>query len=109
MDAAHLKGAWNGVMLTLPFKHANNNIAHVATVVCEKHNAKAYNYLLQNVMEFHELRSVLISESTTYFTGGHKGSRRSPGRVSLNRGSLMLQHILRIIPAVGEVSAPFEF
>ena len=102
MDAAHLKGAWNGVMLTLPFKHANNNIAHVATVVCEKHNAKAYNYLLQNVMEFLELRSVLISESTTYFTGGHKG-------VSLNRGSLMLQHILRIIPAVGEVSAPFEF
>ena len=91
MDVAHLKGVWNGVMLTLSFKHVNNNIAHVATAVCEKQNAEEYNYLLQNVMEFHEIRSVLISESTSYFTDGHKGSRRSPGRVSLNRGSLMLR------------------
>ena len=55
MNAAHLKGAWNSVMLTLSFKDANNNIVHVATAVCEKENAEAYKYLLQNVMRFHEL------------------------------------------------------
>ena len=43
MDAAPLKGAWNRVMLTLSFKDANNNIVQVATTVCEKENAEAYN------------------------------------------------------------------
>ena len=74
MNAAHLKGAWNRVILTLPFKDANNNIVHVATTVSEKENAEAYKYLLWNVMKFHELRSVLNSESTMCFTDGHKGS-----------------------------------
>ena len=41
MDAAHLKGSWSGVMLTLSFKDANSNIVHVATAVCEKENAEA--------------------------------------------------------------------
>ena len=74
VDAVHLKGAWNRAMLTLPFKDANNNIVHVVTTVCEKQYAKKYKYLVQNVMKFHELRSVLNSESTTCFTDGHKSS-----------------------------------
>ena len=47
IDAVHLKGTWNRVMLTLPFKDANNNIVHVATTVCEKEYAE--EYLVQNV------------------------------------------------------------
>ena len=73
MDAAHLKGAWNRVMLTLSFEDANN-IVHVVTTVCDKEHAEAYKYLLENVMKFHELRSVLNSESTSCFTDGYKGS-----------------------------------
>ena len=74
MDAVHQKGAWNRVVLTLPFKNANNNIVHVVATVCEKQYAEEYKYLVQNVMKFHELRSALNSESTTCFTDGHKGS-----------------------------------
>ena len=110
MDAAHLKGAWNGVMLTLSFKDANNNIVHVATAVCEKENAEAYKYLLQNVMRFHELKSVLNSASTTFFTDGHKGSDAAlPAVCPFTEDRRCLEHILRNIPAVGDVSAPFEF
>ena len=56
MEAAHPKGPWNHVMPTLLLKDANNNIVHVAAAV---------KHLVQNVMKFHELRSVLSSESTT--------------------------------------------
>ena len=74
MDAARLKGAWNRVMLTLLFKDVHINIVHVATTVCEMEYAEEYKYLVQNVMKFHELRSVLSSESTACFTDGHKRS-----------------------------------
>ncbi|CAN0407108.1 unnamed protein product, partial [Ectocarpus sp. 12 AP-2014] len=33
MDGGHLKGEWNGMMLTLTCKHANNENIHVATVI----------------------------------------------------------------------------
>ena len=55
MSAAHLKGAWNHVMPTLPFKDANNNIVHVATAVCKKEYTEACKYLEQNLIKFHEL------------------------------------------------------
>ena len=74
MDAAHLKVAWNRVMLTLSFKDVNINIVHVTTTVCEKEYVENYKYLVQNVTKFHELRSVRNSESTTCFTHGHRRS-----------------------------------
>ena len=75
MDLVYLKAAWNRVMLTPPFRDANNIIVHVATTVCEKEYAKEYKYLEQNViMKFHELGSVFDRESTTCFTDGHKRS-----------------------------------
>ena len=110
MDAAHLKGTWNGVMLTLSFKDANNNIVHIATAVCEKENAEAYKHLLQNVMRFHELKSVLNGASTTCFIDGHKGSDAAlPAVCPFTGDCRCLEHILTNIPAVGDVSAPFEF
>ena len=109
MDAAHLKGAWNGVMLTLSFKDANNNIVHVAAV-CEKENAEAYKYLLQNVMRFHELKGALNNASTSCFTDGHKRSDAAlPTVCPLAKDRRCLEHILRNIPPVGDVSALFEF
>ena len=74
MDAAHLKGSWNGVILTLSFKDSNNNVVHVATAVCPKENAEAYRYLLSNSMKFEPMMAVLNNASYTCFSDGHKGS-----------------------------------
>ena len=52
IDAAHLKGDWNGVILMLSFKDADNNNIHVATAVCPKENADSYSYLLSKAMDF---------------------------------------------------------
>lgn len=61
-------------MLTLSFKDANNNIAHVATAICHKKNAKPYTYLLENTNKLEPLGAILNSETTACFTDGHKGS-----------------------------------
>ena len=39
IDAAHLKGSSNGVILALSFKNLNINVVHVASAVCPKENA----------------------------------------------------------------------
>ena len=59
IDAAYLKGDWNGVILTLFFKDAGNNIIHVASVQCPKGCTDSYNYLLSKAMEFDGLREVM--------------------------------------------------
>ena len=59
LDAAHLKGSWNGVILALSFKNSNNNVVHVASAVCPKENADAYTYLLGNAMKFEPMKEVL--------------------------------------------------
>ena len=104
IDAAHLKGGWNGVILTLSFKDAGNNIIHVATAVCPKENADSYNYLLSKAMEFDGLREVLNNTSYTCFSDGHKGSNTALHECCpLVEDRRCMHHILKNIPAVGQV------
>ena len=74
IDAAYLKGDWNGVILTLFFKDAGNNIIHIATAVCPTECADSYSYLLSKALEVDGLREVMNNTSYTCFSEGRKGS-----------------------------------
>lgn len=105
MDGAHLKGVWNGVMITLSFKDANNKIVHVATAITAKEDKESYMYLLTNAMKLEPLRQVLNNASYTCFTDKHKGSDSAvPALCPLTEDRRCLHHILKNIPAVGSVS-----
>ena len=104
IDAAHLKGSWNGVILVLSFKNSNNNVVHVASAVCPKENADAYTYLLGNAMKFEPMKEVLNNASYTCFCDGHKGSASAlPALCPLTEGRRCLQHMLKNNPALGKV------
>ena len=115
IDAAHLKGSWNGVILVLSFKNSNNNVIHVASAVCAKENADAYTYLLRNAMKFEPMKEVLNKPSYTCFSDGHKGSASAlPALCPLTEGRRCLQNVLKNIPAVEKVYMnflvfPFQF
>ena len=71
INAVHLKGSWNGVILALSSKNSNKNVVHVASAVCPKENAHAYTYLLRNDMRFKPMKEVLNNTSYTCFSDGH--------------------------------------
>lgn len=46
VDAGHLKGEWNGVMLTLSCKDNNNRLIYVATAVTPKEDASSQSNVI---------------------------------------------------------------
>lgn len=99
-----MQGPWNGVILTLSFKDANNNIVHVASAVCRNENAESYVYLLENAKKFEPLGAVLNSETMTCFADGLKGSEVGLfASCPLTEDRRCLEHMLRSIPDVGKV------
>ena len=106
MDGGHLKGEWNGVMLTLSCKDANNTIIHVATIIGPKENADLYQALLRTCKKNQQLKEFLEDSMTTYFTDGHKGS---PAALKREGGDaqqrLCLKHITgNLTEKIGSVS-----
>lgn len=75
LDAAHLKGLWNGVMFVLTAKDSNNNMVLVATALSSnKECERGYKFLLETALENLEFKAFLSSPDTTIFVDGHKGS-----------------------------------
>ena len=74
LDAAHLKGGWNGVVYVLSTKDSNNHIVHVATVLADKENSTNYKFLLEQTCKNQQMAGFLKSDKTTFFIDGHKGS-----------------------------------
>ncbi|CAB1120555.1 unnamed protein product [Ectocarpus sp. CCAP 1310/34] len=72
MDGGHLKGEWNGMMLTLTCKDANNENIHVAAVIGPKEDTSLYNTLLRNCKKNPKMRDLLEDSKTTFFTDQHK-------------------------------------
>ncbi|CAN0123648.1 unnamed protein product [Ectocarpus sp. 12 AP-2014] len=73
MDGGHLKGEWNGIMLTLTCEDANNENIHVATVIGPKEDTSLYKTLLRNCKKNPKMRDLLEDSKTTFFTDQHKG------------------------------------
>lgn len=72
MDAGHLKGGWDGQMLIVTFKDANNTLVHLATAICEKENSDNYAWLYRQMKKNSDMNSVLKDRKTTIFTDKHK-------------------------------------
>ncbi|CAN0326757.1 unnamed protein product, partial [Hapterophycus canaliculatus] len=95
MDGGHLKGRWNGIMLTLTCKDANNTLIHVATIIGPKENTELYENLLRNCKRNPEMKELLEHPKTTYFTDGHKGSPAALRREAPNaQHRVCLKHII---------------
>eukprot|EP00752_Nemacystus_decipiens_P010019 g8933.t1 len=99
MDGGHLKGRWNGVMLTLSCKDANNAIIHVATTIGPKENAELYQQLLQTCKKNQQMKKFLEDSKTTYFTDGHKGLP-----AALKSEAKDAQHRLCLKHTIGNIS-----
>lgn len=107
MDGGHLKGGrWNGVMLTLSCKGANNTVIHVATIIGPKENAELYQTLLQTCKKNEQLKGFLEDSKTTYFTDGHKGSPAALKREAKDaQHRVCLKHITNnLTEKIGSVS-----
>lgn len=96
LDAGHLKGEWNGTILTLTGKDSNNRIVNVSIAVCDKESADNYTFLLQKSKENASFAANMNDAGTTFFTGCHKSfiSPRSL-EVPLAQCHLCLQQILK--------------
>lgn len=106
MDAAHLKGAWNGQFGTLSFKDADNKLVLVAVQVQAKENAEMYTKLVEKSMGDPALREILNNAKTTCFTDKHKGSESAMSKsCPLTEHRRCVEHLLKLLGAVGPVSA----
>lgn len=72
-DGEHLKGGWQGVMLTLSTNDRNNTVIHVATFLRAKEDASNYTFLIEHACKYEEMRTFLQSSSTTIYCEKHKG------------------------------------
>ncbi|CAB1104542.1 unnamed protein product [Ectocarpus sp. CCAP 1310/34] len=94
MDGGHLKGEWNGVMLTLTCKDANNENSHVATVIGPKEDTSLHKTLLRN-WKNPKMRDLLEDSKTTFFTDQHKGATCAlRGEAPLAQHRYCLRHLL---------------
>ena len=105
LDAAHLKGEWNGTILALTGKDSNNKIVIVSMVICDKETTRNYEFLLNNSKKNDLFAGYMNNAQTTFFTDCH---RSFPGalasEVPLAQHRLCLQHILKNVrPPIGQV------
>ena len=95
IDAGHLKGKWNRVMLTLSCKDSNSRFIHVVTVVTPKENASSYRFLFQQAKRNPELATFLNDRRTTFFSDGHMGSPAAMrAEVPLAQDSTCVTHVI---------------
>ena len=95
VDAGHLKGQWNGVMLTLSCKDSNNRLIHVATAVTPKEDASSYRFLLLQAKRNPEMATFLNDRRTTFFSGGHRGSPAAmKAEVPLAQHRTCVKHVI---------------
>ncbi|CAB1104140.1 unnamed protein product [Ectocarpus sp. CCAP 1310/34] len=87
MDGAHLKGKWNGQMLTLTCKDANNENIHVATAIGPVENTDLYKTLMRGCKKNPKMRDFLEDSKTTFYTDQHKG-----GKCALEGEAPLAQH-----------------
>ncbi|CAM9216637.1 unnamed protein product [Ectocarpus sp. 4 AP-2014] len=96
LDGAHLRGSWNGVILTITTTDANNNINLCAFAVVREENAKSYEYLLGKAMGSKRVKKFLNATTTTCFTDNDKGADAAMNKLApLTEVRHCLEHILR--------------
>ncbi|CAB1097618.1 unnamed protein product [Ectocarpus sp. CCAP 1310/34] len=106
-DGGHLKGEWNGMVLTLTCKDANNEMIHVATVIGPKEDTSLYKTLLRNCKKNPKMRDLLEDSKTIFFTDQHKGATCAlRGEAPLAQHRYCLRHIILNIEKIGSVQAP---
>ncbi|CAB1108161.1 unnamed protein product [Ectocarpus sp. CCAP 1310/34] len=72
VDAGHLKGDWNGMMLVATGTDADTKLVHVATSICDKENTDNYSWFYLMMKNNVDMAEVLNSPKTTLFTDKHK-------------------------------------
>ncbi|CAN0534995.1 unnamed protein product, partial [Ectocarpus sp. 8 AP-2014] len=96
LDGAHLRGSWNGVILTITTTDANKNINLCAFAVVREENAKSYEYLLGKAMGSKRMKKFLNATTTTCFTDNDKGADAAMNKLApLTEVRHCLEHILR--------------
>ncbi|CAB1117118.1 unnamed protein product [Ectocarpus sp. CCAP 1310/34] len=96
LDGAHLRGSWNGVILTITTTDANNSINLCAFAVVREENAKSYEYLLGKAMGSKRMKKFLNATATTCFTDNDKGADAAMNKLApLTEVRHCLEHILR--------------
>ena len=104
VDAGHLKGEWNGVMLTLSCKDSNNRLIHVATAVTPKEDASSYRFYFQQANRNPKMATFLNDRRTTCFSDGHRGSPAAMrAEVPLAQHRTFVKHVINNLRETGSV------
>ncbi|CAM9287864.1 unnamed protein product [Ectocarpus fasciculatus] len=96
LDGAHLRGSWNGTILTITTTDANSTINLCAFAVVREENVKSYEYLLGKAMRSNRMKKFLNAATTTCFTDNDKGADAAMSKLApLTEVRHCLEHILR--------------
>ncbi|CAN0429215.1 unnamed protein product, partial [Hapterophycus canaliculatus] len=82
LDGAHLRGSWNGIILTITTTDADNKINICAFAVVRNETKGAYEYLLTQAMRSKVMKKFLDASTTTCFTDGEKGADEAMAAVA---------------------------
>ncbi|CAM9640281.1 unnamed protein product [Choristocarpus tenellus] len=74
MGRGHLKGTWNGVLLTLSGLDSNNNLIILATAIVPEESTDTYVYLLDGAMKNSKVATTLNSHKSTILSDRHNGA-----------------------------------
>ena len=74
VDARHLKGEYEGVVLVMATEDSDNKLVMTAFVIVQKENADGYAYLFREAKKNPEMAVFLDNPKTTIYTDGQKGS-----------------------------------
>ncbi|CAM9100737.1 unnamed protein product [Pylaiella littoralis] len=110
LDGAHLRGSFNGVILTITTTDANNKINICAFAVVPRENLESYEYLLAQAVRSKRMEKFLNKETTTCFTDGQNGVDAAVTKFA--RGAEIrhcLQHILRGCGRMGDVGGRLAY
>lgn len=104
-----MKGDWNGQILVLTGKDADNKIVLVSLVICDVENADNYMYLLTKSKENPEFAAFLDNPATTVYTDGHKSFPPALEHCApLAQHRLCLKHLLKNAGDIGGVRPSTE-
>ena len=102
VDAVHLKGEWNGVVLVATAKDTNNTLVLVAFAICDKENASNYCFLLTEMKKNPHMAALLSSTGITIYSDEHQSiSAALKAHASRCIHRLCLHHLIKNLPGPG--------
>ena len=108
VDAKHLKGEYEGVVLVMATKDSDNKLVMTAFAIVPKENADGYEYLFREAKKNAEMAVFLDNPKTIIYADGHKGSPAALSKeLPLSQFRTCTKHLIgNLKKGIGPVRVP---